>query len=188
MRRKLFSLAAALSLLLFVAVCVLCVRSYYAGDQWVWSDGAERPRHVYRMGHRYVLALTRGHVYLMHDTSWWYPPQFRHVRLDPPFVPTFMPPFVPRRSVLGLEWAAHEGVPVASSVLMPPFLLYRIVGIPYWFLAASTALAPVLGGVRAWRLRRRLRQGLCQACGYDLRATPDRCPERGTVVNPAPAA
>ena len=59
------------------------------------------------------------------------------------------------------------------------------VGAPYWFLAAVMAVPPLLWGRRAVRRRReamRRRARLCPRCGYDLRATPGRCPECGEPV------
>jgi hypothetical protein len=54
-------------------------------------------------------------------------------------------------------------------------------GVPLWFAAA--AFAALCLGMRtlARRSGRTAPAGLCPACGYDLRATPDRCPECGTI-------
>ena len=55
------------------------------------------------------------------------------------------------------------------------------VWIDAWAPAVVTGLLPAayaVGSYRRWR-RRRYRPGLCVVCGYDLRATPDRCPECG---------
>jgi hypothetical protein len=53
--------------------------------------------------------------------------------------------------------------------------------LPYAVLFMGTAALPVLAARRAWRRHRTARKGHCQSCGYDLRATPDRCPECGAV-------
>jgi hypothetical protein len=55
---------------------------------------------------------------------------------------------------------------------------------PSWFLALIFALWPAVIGCRWLARRRSMRRktsGHCLACGYDLRATPDRCPECGKV-------
>jgi hypothetical protein len=57
---------------------------------------------------------------------------------------------------------------------------------PYWAPFALFAALPIMRVVTGVGRRRRVR-GLrrasrCTTCGYDLRATPDRCPECGTVA------
>jgi len=58
--------------------------------------------------------------------------------------------------------------------------------IPDWMTVTATALLPV-SWLTAFVIRRRLRRArteahACLTCGYDLRATPDRCSECGAVV------
>ena len=56
------------------------------------------------------------------------------------------------------------------------------VAAPFWALALATAVVPVLRILRRVLRRRLQRRGLCPSCGYDLRASPERCPECGEVV------
>ena len=56
----------------------------------------------------------------------------------------------------------------------------KFVSVPHWSLALLFAILPALHLRAAIRSRRRRRAGHCPRCGYDLRATPERCPECGT--------
>jgi hypothetical protein len=60
--------------------------------------------------------------------------------------------------------------------------------LPAWLLAVVTAVLPSAIVWRLWkklrdRRRRQTGSGWCKECGYDLRATPDRCPECGTAAS-----
>jgi hypothetical protein len=68
-----------------------------------------------------------------------------------------------------LDWSQHTN---ASREL-------RYITVSYVPLVAASAIGVLLAG-RGLRLRRRrARRGLCEQCGYDIRATPQRCPECG---------
>jgi hypothetical protein len=61
--------------------------------------------------------------------------------------------------------------------------------IPHWTLVLITAVLPIcwLIDLRR-RYRNQIQAGFCAFCGYDLRATPDRCPECGGIpAKPAEA-
>jgi hypothetical protein len=58
--------------------------------------------------------------------------------------------------------------------------------IPYWPLIILTAVLPAIRLCARSRESKMRASGLCSSCGYDLRATPERCPECGTA--PAHAA
>ena len=51
--------------------------------------------------------------------------------------------------------------------------------IHYWVLTFLLGIAPAARIIATIRRRRCFATGHCTSCGYDLRATPDRCPECG---------
>ena len=61
------------------------------------------------------------------------------------------------------------------------------VQVPHRSIVLTTLVLPVLWMLTSFLAmrRRRRRPGYCQTCGYDLRATPGRCPECGTAVQEA---
>jgi hypothetical protein len=60
----------------------------------------------------------------------------------------------------------------------------RLLRVPHWYVVGLTAILPAcaLGPVfRRYRSWRRRRAGFCPSCGYDMSATPGRCPECGMI-------
>jgi hypothetical protein len=73
---------------------------------------------------------------------------------------------------------SRTGVSGPSSGQSLPF---RTVSVPYWVFVALSGAPPAFWLAKAADQRRRRAAGMCRVCGYDLRATPDACPECGTI-------
>jgi hypothetical protein len=73
-----------------------------------------------------------------------------------------------------------QPIQVVRGVLHQVHYHVTALWIPWWAVALLFATSPALAVWRRWRSRA-AHPGLCPACGYDLRATPDRCPECGAI-------
>jgi hypothetical protein len=51
----------------------------------------------------------------------------------------------------------------------------------FWKVVLALAALPAMWLISRFRLDRSVAEGYCKKCGYDLRATPNRCPECGSV-------
>jgi hypothetical protein len=57
------------------------------------------------------------------------------------------------------------------------------IGIPFWLPLLFTIVPPLWWLFSKMQKLHRRRDGLCRECGYDLRASRERCPECGTPIS-----
>lgn len=188
MIRRMFTLVTALSLLICVSTAVLWVRSYWVSDS-VGFDSLEPLQGLTSQDNfGYSVGVNRGKF------NW---SKRRGTFGMPPDVVARLPRVVGerkwwRRSAVSVEYPRPVGP-------CPPSLLERVgfhrehvwwghrgtvdsvdaVEFPLWWAVGLSALLPALRLGPAVRRRRRAAAHACAHCGYDLRATPGRCPECG---------
>jgi len=177
--RRLPGLFTALSLLLCLAAAVLWVRSHWVGETWDWN-GWKGTRDA-------GLASARGQL-----SFYWEPPaQPWHNPLLPPGEVSYYGTTDPHR----LDAHVHSIRSDANTRGFGPRLGFALflqfpdpggtnhveAAVPYWPVTLALATAPALRLRRRWR--RRGGPPVCGNCGYDLRATPGRCPECGTAAS-----
>lgn len=164
-KRRFFKLVAIVSLVLCLATTALWVRSYNRSGTLVCRLGDINGHFVLRHGRLGFFTSTISEFQLQQH--------IRLVRSGPvsPFGRNITDQ--PQWSLAGFGYGRH----VTDGI---------VAVIPLLFLAAVTAACPVAWLWRTTREARRRRSGCCPTCGYDLRATPDRCPECGTATTEAP--
>ena len=171
-----FSILSALSLLLFVAVVVLWVRTLLVVDcvGWWWTP-PDRSRQTEscilsgmgRVAYGRYESAGQGPYPDRRDDGW------RTYDVNWPRGWAWgAPPWQACGFAVGVK---HSKDGNGERHITTAF------AVPYWSLACLTLVLPT-----TWALRRkRAGPGLCPSCGYDLCATPDRCPECGEPAAPA---
>jgi hypothetical protein len=185
MIRRLFTLLSGLSLVLGVTTCVLWVRSNASGHREWWCLGSDFTFAVYRgkieLGQVVILHTPEPAEYTAEATPEW-------VRSRPHQSGSWLG--------FAYEWGENvyeSGESEMSSASIPAgqpghilgYWRTRAVAAPAWAVVGLLAVPPAFWLRQYCRTRlnarRAARQGLCPGCGYDLRASPGRCPECGAV-------
>jgi hypothetical protein len=169
LRGRLFTIISALSLLLCLATLALWVRSYWVNDdlQYLRQPSSASFGMQGNCG-ELVLSVFQFPSYAI-DGVWTYDEYVSAAEQR------FSQPGEGDPAI----WVLGFGFDYRPQDVIPASFIF----FPHWSLAILLAILPAIHLRAILRARRRNRIGLCRNCGYDLRATPDRCPECGTVPN-----
>ena len=191
MTRRLLNFFTALSLLLCISVCVLWVRSYWVQDVLVFRKVYGQVHNPQRrfcdlfssaggvratFGHRfdfYGIGTDAAARRMGHGKGWLVFHEVDRNNVTYPYLGgtgRIRPGFQLDRFCDPPHSA--PGSPINTMDL------YTIV-LPHAVLAAALAVLPSVGLRRASARLRCPANQVCRSCGYDLRATPERCPECG---------
>jgi hypothetical protein len=182
LRRWLFNGLSLVSLLLCLAIIVVWIRSHWAGDALIFDVNLATSSQMQRI--EGMVESANGEIEVFGDYG-FAPPDPAAVSFDFRFehgwpnnfwMLIFNPTLLHRAGFLfysapGSGFVDHA--PVTRSVQF-------VFTFPTWIPMALLFALPIWRWIVP-RFRGRKIPGFCAACGYDLRATPDRCPECGTI-------
>jgi hypothetical protein len=202
--RLLFNFAAALSAMMWVATSVIWTASYFH-----LYSAASTHIHTYYADGQIASPWVASNSFGI-DTGFGVVHVFRHYsQLPQRFVPAPVPGMQWRRLSIAeyrkKGWSKDDFTRGAIPATLTPYWFRRgIAGFivtvfkeddtpdgirqtweftfPLWGPMLLASVMPTLWSIRRISLRRLASLGLCRICGYDLRATPERCPECGTAV------
>ena len=179
MKRRLLNLLSLLSLLLCVATIVLWVRSCWVWDQISWQGQRGFDVLVIEMfsdsgAADFVINTVKFPADLPGTAAEWMGPRY----WSPGWHGATDQATGEWRTGLWPKWDSMSD-PGGRGLTARE---YRSLLVPYWLPTVLAAVLPACRAPRLIRNRRRRRQHRCVQCGYDLRATPDRCPECGSYL------
>jgi hypothetical protein len=189
MKRRLFNLLAAVSLIVSMNAATFWLFAPRASGWWVERQG---PSAVYifsvRQSH---LTIQRANITPIREA-----PETHRGRWFGGVIDQVLPRLgcfeVTDSSIwsrLGLI-RTMERIPHTSGLDRPDIrgvvsANTRSVIIPLWIVSIVTGIPPIRAAVRIRKERIRtfrVKRGLCGGCGYDLRASKERCPECGMAI------
>ena len=185
MNRLRLPILAGLSLLFAIAIGILWYRSHHGTDYVQRSSPSTLGINNLSVSHTFHgISIIRGELRIFTSQSTYYP----HKPIPSP----------PDQSAswhigrLGLGHVGSDPLPIRTIWNRLGFNTYQDgmessfasetesgITLPLWLPLLLSLPFPFILMRRIQRQRHRRNHGLCPDCGYDLRATPNRCPECG---------